>query len=96
MRPSGSRKPVSPEALEGDMVLPGDPRYGVIWINPERMSGVPCFYGTRVPIQNLFDYLGTGESLDSFLDDFPGVTREQAVTVLDMARDRLDARGHAA
>ena len=59
--------------------------YGPIWIDPDRASGTPCFTGTRVPIQHLFDYIGTGESLDSFLDHFPSVTREQALEVIRMA-----------
>lgn len=82
-------KPVSSEALEGDLVQPGDPLFGIVWINPERLSGVPCFFGTRVPVKMLFEYLQGGESLDSFLDGFPGVLREQAVAVLEMAREKL-------
>jgi uncharacterized protein (DUF433 family) len=54
----------------------------VIWLNPERVSGVPCFYGTRVPVQNLFDYLKGGRTLEDFLVGFPPVTREQAEIVL--------------
>jgi uncharacterized protein (DUF433 family) len=46
-----------------------------------KFSGTPVFYGTRVPIQNLFDCLEAGESLDEFLDQFPTVTREQALRV---------------
>ena len=84
------RRPVAPEALQGDLVGPGDPRYGIIWANPERMSGVPCFYGTRVPVRTLFEYLEGGQSLDEFLAGFPGVTREMAVAVLELARDGLD------
>ena len=56
----------------------------VINIDPEIMSGVPVFYGTRVPIQSLFDWLET-ESLDEFLENFPTVSREQAVEVLHFA-----------
>ncbi|HTK25636.1 MAG TPA: DUF433 domain-containing protein [Pyrinomonadaceae bacterium] len=56
----------------------------VINIDPEIMSGVPVFYGTRVPIQSLFDWLET-ESLDDFLENFPTVSREQAVEVLHFA-----------
>jgi uncharacterized protein (DUF433 family) len=56
--------------------------HGLIWTDPERMSGVPCFDKTRVPITHLFEYLEAGESLESFLDGFEGVTREQAVGVL--------------
>ena len=62
---------------------------GLIWTDPERMSGAPCFDGTRVPIKNLFDYLAGGESIDEFLEGFPGVTREQAEAVLDLARQNL-------
>jgi uncharacterized protein (DUF433 family) len=65
------------------------PLFGNVWINRERLSGAPCFYGTRVPIQNLFDYLEGGEPLDDFLDGFPGVTREQAVAVLELAVNGL-------
>ena len=62
---------------------------GVIWIHPKRVSGAPCFINTRVPIQNLFDYLEGGEPLDEFLAGFPPVTREQAVKVLELARIAL-------
>ena len=47
--------------------------------DPEIMSGALCFEGTRVPVQNLFDYLEGSSSLDDFLEDFPSVTREAAV-----------------
>lgn len=53
----------------------------VICIDPEIMSGTPVFTGTRVPIQSLFDWLET-ETLDEFLDNFPSVSREQAIEVL--------------
>ncbi|MDQ3688407.1 MAG: DUF433 domain-containing protein [Acidobacteriota bacterium] len=62
---------------------------GLIWTDPERMSGAPCFYGTRVPINHLFEYLEGDESLESFLIDFEGVSREQAVGVLELARKGL-------
>ena len=54
------------------------------------VSGTPIFVGTRVPLKNLFDYLAGGHSLDEFLYDFPGVSREQAVGTLDMARETLE------
>lgn len=57
--------------------------------DPEIMGGTPCFTGTRVPIKNLFDYLERGRSLDYFLDQFPSVTREQAIEVLELAHRRL-------
>ncbi|MCI0337126.1 MAG: DUF433 domain-containing protein [Acidobacteria bacterium] len=62
---------------------------GVIWIDPERVSGAPCFINTRVPIQNLFDYLEGGHTLEDFLEGFPPVTKEQAVKVLELARTNL-------
>ena len=54
------------------------------------VSGTPIFVGTRVPLKNLFDYLAGGHNLEEFLYDFPGVTREQAVRVLDMAGEILE------
>ncbi|MGA2441527.1 MAG: DUF433 domain-containing protein [Tepidisphaeraceae bacterium] len=56
-----------------------------MWINPSRVSGAPCFYGTRVPIQNLFDSIAAGETLEDFLDGFEGVSREQAIAILELA-----------
>jgi uncharacterized protein (DUF433 family) len=56
-----------------------------IWIDPERMSGAPCFKGTRVPVSSLFTNLESGLSLEEYLDCFPDVTREQAVAVLEYA-----------
>ena len=64
---------------------------GPIRSDPEILSGRPCFAGTRVPIRNLFDYLAGGESLDEFLAQFPSVTREHAVAVLELASDQLGA-----
>lgn len=61
----------------------------VVWADPERMSGAPCFYGTRVPVKTLFDYLEGGQSLETFLEDFEGVSREQADAVLRLAMDSL-------
>lgn len=81
----GRVKPVDPAHLAGDRIQPGHSLFGLIWINPGRVSGAPCFYGTRVPVQNLFDSLAAGESLEDFLDGFDGVTREQAVAVLELA-----------
>ena len=61
----------------------------VININPNILGGTPVFRGTRVPIQTLFDHLEEGLSIDYFLDDFPSVTREQAVEVLLIASRML-------
>lgn len=52
----------------------------------EVMGGTPVFWGTRVPIKAVFDYLETGESVDEFLDDFPGVSKDQVIGLLEMAR----------
>ena len=57
--------------------------------DPEIMSGTPVFMGTRVPVQNLFDYLEGGYPLDEFLDDFPTVRREQALELLQQIKERL-------
>jgi uncharacterized protein (DUF433 family) len=61
----------------------------VIEVNPQKLSGTPVFAGTRVPIQNLFDYIEGGDTLEDFLEGFPPVTREQAVSVLELARTSL-------
>ena len=58
----------------------------LISIDAARMSGTPCFTGTRVPVQTLFDYVEGGDPLDAFLIDFPNVSREHAIAVLEMAR----------
>ena len=57
----------------------------LITCDAEIMSGTPVFKNTRVPIKNLIDYLETGESLDDFLEDFPSVSREQALETLELA-----------
>ena len=78
-------RPLTREDLDGDLIQPGHPLFGVVWVNPQRLSGAPCFAGTRVPIRTLFDYLEAGDSLENFLAGFPGVTREQAVALLQLA-----------
>jgi uncharacterized protein (DUF433 family) len=78
-----------PEDIVGDLVQPGHPLFGIVWVNPQRMSGTPCFAGTRVPVQGLFDHLEAGDRLETFLEDFPGVTRDQAIAVLEISRSRL-------
>lgn len=59
----------------------------VIKIDPEIMGGTPVFYGTRVPVETLLDYLKAGESINEFLDGFPTVTLEQVLAFLDEAGD---------
>ena len=73
----------------GEIVPPGDPRSGLVSANINRVSGTPCFAGTRVPIRNLWDYLQEGPSMEDFLDGFPGVTHAQAKAVLKLACERL-------
>lgn len=63
--------------------------------NPDIMGGTPVFAGTRVPVQTFVEYLEAGDPLDEFLIDFPSVTREQAVAVLELAKDLLLARAVA-
>lgn len=63
----------------------------IINIDPEILGGTPVFFGTRVPIKNLFDYLESGESIDYFLDDFEGVQRQQVTQVLEMSRKLLES-----
>ena len=58
----------------------------VVHSDPEIMGGTPVFVGTRVPFRTLLDYVEGGESLDEFLDDFPTVTREQALAALEQAK----------
>ncbi|MFT3743808.1 MAG: DUF433 domain-containing protein [Pyrinomonadaceae bacterium] len=60
----------------------------VVEVNPEKLSGTPVFAGSRVPIQNLFDYIEGGDTLEDFLEGFPPVTREQAINVLELANIR--------
>ena len=60
--------------------------YGQVCIDPEIMSGTPVFAGTRVPVQNLFDYIEGGEPLSEFLDDFPSVSKSAALSVLEFLK----------
>jgi uncharacterized protein (DUF433 family) len=67
----------------------------VVKIDPEIMSGTPCFAGTRVPIQNLIDYLEGGDSIEDFLDGFPSVSREQVITFIEEAKGHMFAAAAA-
>ena len=64
----------------------------VVHSHPEILSGTPVFIGTRVPVRTLLDYLEEGDTLDRFLEDFPGVSRSQAVAFLEQAAEALLAR----
>jgi len=62
----------------------------VINIDPEILGGTPVFFGTKVPIKNLFDYLETGETIELFLEDFEGVSRTQVITILEMSKNLIE------
>jgi uncharacterized protein (DUF433 family) len=61
----------------------------IISTSPDVMGGTPVFAGTRVPISTLLDYLEGGESIDSFLEGFPSVKREQVIAFLEEAKERM-------
>ena len=60
-----------------------------VWVSPSRMSGAPCFRGTRVPVQSLIDLLESGETTTQFLEFYPDVTLEQVRAVLDLANSQV-------
>lgn len=68
----------------------------VVHRDPDILGGSPVFVGTRVPIKTLFDYLEAGDSLEVFLQEFPSVSHEQAVTALEIAREVLVTDAHPA
>jgi len=68
----------------------------VVHSDPDILGGTPVFRGTRVPVRTLLDYLAAGDSLDEFLDHFPTVRREQAVSVIEQARELLVTRANPA
>jgi uncharacterized protein (DUF433 family) len=68
----------------------------LITVDPEIHSGTPVFAGTRVPVKTLFDHFEAGDSLEVFLDDFPSVSRELAVGVLEQAHAALIPNAHPA
>jgi uncharacterized protein (DUF433 family) len=67
-----------------------------ISVNRNIQGGTPCFAGTRVPVTSLYDHLEQGISLDEFLADFPTVTREQAIAVLELAKAECSKHAAAA
>jgi len=71
-------------------------RKPVVHRDPEILGGTPVFVGTRVPVKILFDYLEAGDGLEVFLDEFPSVTREQAVAALELAREFIASDAHPA
>ncbi|HYW07914.1 MAG TPA: DUF433 domain-containing protein [Longimicrobium sp.] len=79
--------------LERHSMLDSNP---AVHSDPEILGGVPVFIGTRVPAQNLFDYLAAGDSLDDFLHSFPTVSREQASAGPEQAGEALKNLAYAA
>ena len=71
-------------------------REPLITTSPDRLSGTPVFAGTRVPVQTLIDYLEAGDSLPSFLSDFPSVDRDHTIAVLELAKSALLGKAVAA
>ncbi len=61
----------------------------VIQCSKEILGGTPVFSGTRVPLKTFVDYLEAGDRLDDFLEDFPTVTREQTLKVLELAKETM-------
>jgi uncharacterized protein (DUF433 family) len=79
-----------------DLII-GMNKKSVVVIHPDIMSGAPVFSGTRVPIQTLIDHIAAGDGLDVFLDDFPSVSRKQALAFLEEASQRVvESVKHAA
>jgi uncharacterized protein (DUF433 family) len=64
----------------------------IITVNPEILGNQPVFKGTRVPVESLFDYLESGETLDIFLENFPTVTKVQAMAVIEIASKLLSSQ----
>ena len=83
-----SSRRVYPQAVKQDKA--------VVHTDPEIMSGTPVFVGTRVPAQTLLDYLEAGQPLSEFLEDFPTVSKEQAVAALEQAKQALLASARPA
>jgi uncharacterized protein (DUF433 family) len=61
----------------------------IVWVDPDRLSGQPCFKGTRVPIEALTDHFEDNGTLGEFLAGFPSVSREQAIQFIELAKENL-------
>jgi uncharacterized protein (DUF433 family) len=72
-----------------ELIPPSDSRAGLVSMDTERLGGTPCFAGTRVPVSYLWEYLIKGKTLETFLEDFEGVPREEAVAVLKQSYERF-------
>jgi uncharacterized protein (DUF433 family) len=62
----------------------------VIHVDSDILGGTPVFWGTRVPVKNLFDYLETGETVDDFLKDFESVQRNQVLRILKLSKNLVE------
>jgi len=70
-------------------IMNSEDLHGIIHSDPDIMGSTPVFVGTRVPLQNLIDYLEGGESVDEFLDAFPAVKREQVIAVIEAGKLKM-------
>ena len=61
----------------------------VVWVDPDRLSGAPCFRGTRIPVQMLIDHLAAGFSLDEFLETVPSLERAPAQRFIELAGEQI-------
>lgn len=79
------------EAFAEWFVIAGEAarKQAVVVSDPEILSGAPCFAGTRVPVRILFEHLTGDDALETFLDDFPSVTRDQAIQVLEKSKQAI-------
>ena len=68
----------------------------VISRDPDILSGTPVFAGTRVPVRILFDYLEAGDSVDVFLEEYPHISRDIVISVLELAKNGLVGDSEAA
>jgi uncharacterized protein (DUF433 family) len=75
--------------LSQELIPQDGPLAPYIWVNPCRMHGEPCFKGTRVPVQALFDHLRAGDGFGRFLEGYEGVSVEQVVAVIDLSAQGL-------
>ncbi|MBY0262471.1 MAG: DUF433 domain-containing protein [Phycisphaerales bacterium] len=82
----------NPPCNSRELIPPDSPLARYVSVDPGRLGGEPCFAGTRVPIQVMFDYVTAGDTLDEFLAGFPNVTWERAVGVLELASRGLVGR----
>jgi len=80
---------LTPDILSETIIIMKNLKNKVISSSPNILGGTPVFAGTRVPVQNLIDCLKAGDSIDLFLYDFPTVSREQVVAVLEAAKEEM-------